>query len=455
MEVIVSSVLSIRGMDPAFKETLLKQYTFTPVLPLGTPHYVKPVSVSLCHNYKEFFNVPRDMVLLEKLMSKDDVKIINSQECSTMNTCVVEFNGTLDSKRNQVDAVDKCLDMLRKTPYGGGCLLSLPPGFGKTACALYISAKLPAKQTLILVHTTALATQWKSRVSTFLKNANVVVIKAQEAVNVDELKHATHIIMLLQTVLALKKRGSAFIEKLGHDFMLVDETHHLAARTLCKVVETVGSRYRLGLSATLKRKDGLDPMLSVLLGPVAYQCERQTCPGLIVHVKCYNTSQPILASTFVQHITEISKDERRINMIIDTIRHFYNKNRYIIVLSDRLQLLNAIAKHLQEPIHMAIGGNHQDPDMSTRPVILATYAYASEGLDIPILNTCILASPRIDVKQSVGRILRSPDGNPIVVDIIDEDRPTLKRQFNQRKRFYTKPLAEGGLNAMLRVGVAV
>lgn len=449
MEVIVSSILSIRGIDPAFKETLRKRYTFTPVLPRGTPHYVKPVSISLCHTYKDFFNIPRDIALLQELGSA--AKIIDLQGCSPMNTCV-QFKGTLDSRRNQFDAVNKCLAMLRQTPYGGGCLLSLPPGFGKTACALYISATLPAKRTLILVHTTALATQWKLRVSTFIENAIVLVIKVQDPVDLDELKRATHIIMLLQTVLAFKKRGSPLIENLGHELMIVDETHHLCAKTLCKVVESVGSRYRLGLSATLQRKDGLDPMLSVLLGPLGYTCERHTCPGLVVHVKMYKTSQPILATTFVQHITEISQDERRVNLIVDNIRHCYDQNRYIIVLSDRLYLLDAIAKHLQDnlPFYKAIGGTTSDPDMTTRPVILATYAYASEGLDIPVLDTCILATPRLDVKQSVGRILRSPDGNPILIDIIDRGRNLIERQFTERKKLYTKPLADGGLNATLK-----
>jgi superfamily II DNA or RNA helicase len=451
MEVIVSSILSLRGIDPAFESELRKRYTFTPLIPRGTPHYVKPVSISLCHTYKGFFNIPRDIALLEELGSSS-AKIIDLQERPTNKTCV-QFNGTLDPRRNQIEAVDKCLAILRKTPYGGGCLLSLPPGFGKTACALYISAHLPAKRTLILVHTTALATQWQSRVNTFLRNATVVLIKAQDTVNLDELKHATHIIMLLQTVLALKKRGSPLIDNLKHDLIFVDECHHLAARTLCKVVETVGSRYRLGLSATLQRKDGLDPMLSVLLGSLGYACERQTCPGLVVQVKTYKTSQFQSATTFVQHITEICHDERRINMIVDTIRHVYKQGRYIIVLSDRLNLLDAIEKQLEEPIYKAIGGNNQDPDMATRPVILATYAYASEGLDIPVLNTCILATPRLEVKQSIGRILRSPEGKPLVIDIVDEDRSVLKRQFSQRKRFYTKPLAEGGLNATLRVDV--
>lgn len=451
MEVIVSSIVSIRGIDPAFKEELRKRYTFTPLLPRGTPHYVKPVSVSLCNTYKNFFNVPRSISLLQEL-AELSTKIIDAQDTPRLPLPrpTLRFRGTLDSKRNQPEAVEKCLAMLQQTPYGGGCLLSLPPGFGKTACALYISATLPAKRTLILVHTKVLALQWKDRVESFLENATVVLVNAQTSVNLDELRNATHVIMLLQTIVAFTKKGSVEWLRNLHDLMLVDECHHIAAKTLCKVVETVGSRYRLGLSATLQRKDGLDDMLECLLGPVAYACERQTCPGLVVHVKFFQTKHVSTATTFVQHLNEIAQDSLRLTLILRTIRDLYSQGRYIIVLSDRLQMLDTIAKALQNiPIHMSIGGNTTDPDMSLRPVILATYQFASEGLDIVELNTCVLATPRIDVKQSVGRILRSSDGKPIVVDIVDDDRPMVKRQFQKRKQFYTKPLADGGLNATL------
>jgi superfamily II DNA or RNA helicase len=438
MEVIVSSIVSIRGIDPAFKEELRKRYTFTPLLPRGTPHYVKPVSVSLCSTFQNFFNVPRSIALLQELGSA--AKIIDAQDTPHLPRPTPRFRGTLDPKRNQVDAVNQCLTMLQKTSYGGGCLLSLPPGFGKTACALYISTKLPAKRTLILVHTKILALQWKDRVESFLENATVVLVNAQTPVDIDKLTHATHVIMLLQTVVALTKKGSVEWLRNLHDLILVDECHHIVAKTLCKVVETVGSRYRLGLSATLQRKDGLDDMLECLVGPIAYACERQTCPGLIVHVKFFQTKYLTKATTFVQHLNEIAQDCVRQKLILQTIRDLYSQGRYIIVLSDRLQMLDTIAKALNDvtiniPIHMSIGGNTTDPDMTLRPVILATYQFASEGLDIVELNTCVLATPRIE---------------PVVVDIVDEDRPMIKRQFSKRKQFYTKPLADGGLNATLR-----
>ena len=62
---------------------------------------------------------------------------------------------------------------------------------------------------------------------------------------------------------------------------------------------------------------------------------------------------------------------------------------------------------------------------------------AAEGLDIKSLNTLILASPKTDVIQSVGRILRTHHVQPAIYDIVDT-HDNFEKQFIQRKRFYTK-----------------
>ena len=414
-QVLVSSVVSLSNIDKSFQEVLRKTYTFTPRVPPGAPSHVRPPSVSLCKTYKDFFIVPRDLGLLQKLQDQENVHIVDAQDnVVSPPTSSLHFHGTLDASRNQPQAVAQCLEILKKTPWGGGCLLSLPPGFGKTACALYISAQI-AKRALILVHTSVLAQQWKSRVETFLPQAVVRHVTSQNIPA--DLRDATHIIVLLQTVVALTKRGQlSWLHNL-HDFMIVDETHHVCARTLCKVVETVGCRYRLGLSATIERKDGLDAMLSCLIGPLAFQCERHDNPNLQVHALRYtgNNDDSVATnmhghSTFVAEVNEITRDDRRQALVLNHLQELYFQGRYIIVLSDRLSQLRDIQNSLllkTIPSHMAIGGCTHDPDMEQRPVILATYAFASEGLDIPQLNTCVMASPRVDVKQSVGRILRS------------------------------------------------
>jgi superfamily II DNA or RNA helicase len=73
----------------------------------------------------------------------------------------------------------------------------------------------------------------------------------------------------------------------------------------------------------------------------------------------------------------------------------------------------------------------------SRTVIIATYAMASEGLDIKTLTTLIMASPKTDVCQSVGRILRVKHGRPLVIDIVDQ-QDIFRNQWYKRRAYYVK-----------------
>ena len=86
-----------------------------------------------------------------------------------------------------------------------------------------------------------------------------------------------------------------------------------------------------------------------------------------------------------------------------------------------------------------IGGMKQK-DLKTsesKRIILATYAMAEEALDIKTLSTLIMATPKTDVTQAVGRILREKHENPMVIDIIDQHDVFVK-QWKKRKTFYNK-----------------
>ena len=72
-----------------------------------------------------------------------------------------------------------------------------------------------------------------------------------------------------------------------------------------------------------------------------------------------------------------------------------------------------------------------------KKIVVATYSMAAEALDIKTLTTLIMATPKTDIQQSVGRILREKHSNPIVVDIIDS-HDTFQNQWRKRKTFYKK-----------------
>ena len=75
-----------------------------------------------------------------------------------------------------------------------------------------------------------------------------------------------------------------------------------------------------------------------------------------------------------------------------------------------------------------------------RRVIFGTYAMVAEGTDIPHLDTLILASPRSNVIQPVGRIRRVCEGKrtPLVLDLVDDDSWVFKKYAQKRLGWYQK-----------------
>jgi superfamily II DNA or RNA helicase len=76
-------------------------------------------------------------------------------------------------------------------------------------------------------------------------------------------------------------------------------------------------------------------------------------------------------------------------------------------------------------------------ETETKNIVLATYAMAAEALDIKTLSTLVMVTPKTDITQSVGRILRVKHEKPIIVDIVDAHEP-YQKQWAQRRRYYKK-----------------
>ena len=147
-------------------------------------------------------------------------------------------------------------------------------------------------------------------------------------------------------------------------------------------------------------------------------------------------------------VTMISQVEPRTDRIVEFAVRALNKGRKVLILSERVahtkemnELLNSkLSDDMASALY--IGGMKQSAreKASEADVICGTYAMAQEGLDIPALDTLILATPKTSITQSVGRILRdSPDKkDPVVVDFVDSAIPILMAYWGARKKTYTK-----------------
>ena len=267
--------------------------------------------------------------------------------------------------------------------------------------------------------------------------------------------------------------------------VVIDECHHLAANAdtvamFRTSLDYFAARYKLGLTATLHRADGLEQCIPKLLGEIIYEIKEdgQDYVGIYENqevirfpktqfqvpakINLINTNYKIydeksgyykdvfdrngMTISFSKLITDIGNDEKRNKLIIDLCNSL---NGSTIVLSDRVDQLKYLNQHIKNSIE--IDGSTkkatreqalEDIKIGKYKVLLASYKLAKEGLDCKILENVVFATPVKDeaiVIQCIGRAQRPYEGKTIanVFDLID-DVSMLDRFFKKRRRVYRK-----------------
>jgi superfamily II DNA or RNA helicase len=356
----------------------------------------------------------------------------------------VPFNGQLKDENSQNEASRCVIDTLNTT---GGGVLSLPTGYGKTTVALHVVSKMAVK-TLIIVHKEFLMNQWLERIRFFLPDAKVGIIRQNKI----EVAGKDIVIGMLQSISMKSYDKSVFA---GFGMTVIDETHHICSKTFSGALFNVCTKYILGLSATPERKDGLTRLLYWSMGDVCFKVDRDTSSLNIVTERLtftsssYKTTEIPLSVTGKVSVPEIiniiTENEERNILIVDRLISFLREGRKTIMMTDRRNHCTTIQKMLIEKgiddVGLYMGGmkQHDLKISEEKHIILATYSLAHEGLDIPTLDTLLLASPKTDVVQACGRILRTGNvrvHDPYILDIIDTFS-VLPRQGKKRHDYYT------------------
>lgn len=345
----------------------------------------------------------------------------------------VPFQGTIRPVQQEtIDATLKVFD-----EFGGG-LISLDTGLGKTVVALKLISIMKVK-TLVIVHADFLLDQWTARIKQFLPTAKIGIIKQDRC----EITDCDVVIAMIQTVVKREYPKGTFD---SFDFMQIDESHHVASRTFSSLFFKVQTKYIIGLSATPERKDGLSRVLYWFLGPQIIFKKRETGKPFIqfIHtdtdgfVEKFNRLGKVNSP---EMITDLSENKERSQQIIEIIKQMCSNSRKILVISDRRSHCEWFQKNLAElgiVSGLYLGGmKTQERDTSVAcQVIIGTYQAAGEGFDVPDLDTLILATPKSDVEQAVGRILRQKNENdPLVIDMVDSFS-IFKGQYYKRRKFY-------------------
>jgi superfamily II DNA or RNA helicase/very-short-patch-repair endonuclease len=410
------------------------------------PTYDKPRIIACAEETAEHVVLPRGCLddvlrLLAKL--RIDVSVRDKRFAGT--PLEVTFQGTL---RPEQQVAAQCL-----LAHDIG-VLSASPAFGKTVVAAWLIAERRVN-TLVLVHRRQLMEQWVERLSMFL-NINRTSIGRFGG---GRKKAVGHLDVAIIQSLVCKHVVSDLVREYG--MVIVDECHHLSARSFELVVRRAKARYVTGLSATLIRQDGHHPIVLMQCGPVRYRAcakaaARERPFEHTVHVRptAFRPEMPDDENQRLQFqalCQALVTDVERNRMICDDIDRSVRSGRSPLVLTQRRDHLAVLARDLNARVkHLVVlHGNTgsraaraiaeqlaQIPPEAER-VLLATGSYVGEGFDDARLDTLFLTTPvswRGTISQYAGRLHRIRDGKTEVqiFDYADLNVPMLARMFDRR-----------------------
>jgi superfamily II DNA or RNA helicase len=327
-----------------------------------------------------------------------------------------------------------------------GGLVNLPCGYGKTTVALNIVSVM-GKKTLIIVHKEFLLNQWIERIQQYLPSARVGRIQGQRM----DIENKDIVIGMLQS-LSMKEYDQDMFSSFG--MVLIDEVHHIGSEVFSNALFKIVPKYTLGLSATMDRKDGTTFVFKMFLGEIVYQIAEKKQRNVEVRAiqyvsndRVFNTVEydfrgnPAYSTMISKLCDNIPRTEFIIRLIKDMIDE--HPDQQLMVIAHNRNVLTYIHDAVRDreiaSVGYYVGGMKEKAlkESENKQVVIATFSCAAEGLDIKTLCRMIMVTPRTDIEQTVGRILRSNHDQPIVVDIVDTHEP-FQKQFLKRKTFYKK-----------------
>jgi len=362
-----------------------------------------------------------------------------------------------------------CAEALKKYVNG---IFVLPAGTGKTQVGLECAALLKQK-TLWLTHTKELLNQAKERCENNLICTTSTISEGNCDISGD-IVFAT-----VQTLANVIDKGNIKQNEFG--LVIIDECHHLATNAESvmmfeKCLNYFSARYKLGLTATLHRADGLEKTTTKLIGNVIYELKKNDTKDKLIgyyegkpivevpasmfqvpaQINVIHTNYDIFDKdvydinggtlVFTKLITDLSMDKDRNKLILDILNKL---NGYTIIISERVDQLHYLDSKISSSV--CIDGKTpkkqrekmvEEFKNGKHKVLLASYSLVAEGFDVPMLENLIMASPVKDerlVIQAVGRCQRPYENKKIanIYDLVD-NVSMLERFFTKRKSVYKK-----------------
>jgi superfamily II DNA or RNA helicase len=436
---IPKSILSSNELNVLYDELYLTPVIDTPIS--GTP---PPIPIPVYKENSKKIYIPR-FYGIKRYGLPDKSEIGNDVE--NINITFVKNLRDYQEKvvETYINSTNTPLCATSNGIVGGGGILSLYTGAGKTVCAIKIISIIQ-KKTIIIVHKEFLMNQWIERIREFTPDARIGRIQGR----IFDIEDKDIVLAMMQTLYNEEKT----FDLRSFGLCIVDEVHRIGSSQFHKCLFQIQPPFWLGISATVNRKDKMENLIQMFIGDIIYSIERKGDDFVSVRGIDYSTNDDEYSNVITNHrgeiaystmISKICGYEPRSDFIVKIIKDLIieNNKSQILLLSHIRLMLEYIYQKLTEngiSVGFYVGGMKQcdlDETANTKQVVLSTYMMSSEALDIPSLSTLILASPKTDIIQCVGRILRKKHDSPIIVDIIDS-HSTFQNQWTKRKEYYKK-----------------
>lgn len=414
-------------------------------------------------------NTQREIVLFERAGNRlylpfgtcKDVYLRFKKDITRVESLICPLRARkYDSRINLYDYQENAVEAVLRAKNG---ILVAPCGSGKTQMGLELAARIGGK-TLWLTHAQDLLNQSMNRAKSCfgLAPTEYGTITAGKVNVGNTITFAT-----VQT--ASKIDLTQYRDE--WDCIIVDEAHRAVGTPtqmmmFYKVLSALSARYKIGLTATPYRADGLEKCMFALLGGIVHEVPQSAVAGntVPVRVKFVNTGYtPDIDDitdgdgtlNYAKLISDITESKDRNAVIVGEIQRAA-QNGAVLVLSDRLQHLDALEKRLcavlpYRTARLGIASTKAEKERRARiltdlnngalNVVFATYKLAKEGLDVPNLRFVVFATPQKDkttVIQSAGRVARKAEGKEYGMIIDFSDDFGLLRGYEKKRRGYYK-----------------